>query len=68
MRAVSCGPLTLQLTPESEKKYQVEFRFLGDNKCRQVLLDVTDPAARQEIAAPVTAACAAPKKSLFGLF
>jgi len=68
LRAGSCGPLTLQLTPEAGKKYQVEFRFLGDNKCRQVLLDVTDPAARQEIAAPVTAACAAPKKSLFGLF
>ena len=68
LRAGSCGPLTLQLTPEAGKKYQVEFRFLGDNKCRQVLLDVTDPAAKQEIEAPVTAACAAPKKSLFGLF
>lgn len=68
LRAGSCGPLTLQLTPEAGKKYQVEFRFLGDNKCRQVLLDVTDSAAKQEIAAPVTASCAAPKKSLFGLF
>lgn len=68
LRAGSCGPLTLQLTPEAGKKYQVEFRFLGDNKCKQVLLDVTDPAARQEIAPSVTAACAAPKKSLFGLF
>jgi hypothetical protein len=68
MRAGSCGPLTLQLTPQAGKKYQVEFRFLGDNKCKQVLLDVTDPAAKQEVEAPVTAACAAPKKSLFGLF
>lgn len=68
LRAGSCGPLTLQLTPEAGKKYQVEFHFLGENKCKQMLFDVTDPAAKQEIEAPVTAACAAPKKSLFGLF
>ena len=68
LRAGACGPLTLQLTPEAGKKYQVEFRFLGDNTCKQVLFDVTDPAAKTEVVPPATASCAAPKKSLFGLF
>jgi hypothetical protein len=55
----SCGPITTMFTPESMHRYQVVFNFVGE-VCEQKIIDVTEPAQPQPVAAQPISGCTRP--------